>query len=189
MRGIGDEHPLAGIAAPLERRPHGHQAAQLAVRAGRGGHGHRGHAGEDLEPVRERVDQAKRALDGRLGLQRVDVGKPGEPRELLVEPGIVLHRAGSQRVEAEIDRVVLLAQARVVAHHLGLGKAGKPDGFAPREPAEPRRHVGRRRQVDAAAALGALFEYQRLLDVERPVARRCGGRRRGRGALAGLPSL
>src|SRR4029450_6628789 len=50
-----------------------------------------------------------------------------QPHHLLVEARVVLHRAGAERIEPHVDGVVLLAEPRVVAHHLRLGGAGEPD--------------------------------------------------------------
>ena len=69
----------------------------------------------------------KRALHRVGRLQRVDVGEAGHPRDLLVEPRIVLHRARAEREQAEVDRVILAAEAGIVAHRLGLGEAGQAD--------------------------------------------------------------
>src|SRR5690242_7765898 len=57
----------------------------------------------------------------------MDVREAGQPRDLLVQPRIVLHRARAEREQAEIDRVILAAEARVVADGFRLRQAGKAD--------------------------------------------------------------
>ena len=69
------------------------------MRAGLGRHRHRRHAGQRGEPVRQLVDQRQRALHGRDRLQRMEVGEARQPRHLLVQPRIVLHGAGAERIE------------------------------------------------------------------------------------------
>lgn len=51
MRGFGDEHDLARLAARLVRGADREHAAQLAVRARLRAHGDLGHAGQRLQPV------------------------------------------------------------------------------------------------------------------------------------------
>ena len=97
------------------------------MRARRRRQRHRRHAGQGLEPVRQRVDQLERALHGRQRLQRMDVGEARQPRQLLVEPRIVLHRARAERVEPAVDRVVLLRQPREMAHDLRLAEPRQAD--------------------------------------------------------------
>ena len=91
--GFGHQYPLAGAAPVFERRPDGHQARQLSVGAGRRRHGDARHPGERRQPPGTFVDQRERPLHRAFGLQGVDVGKSGQPRHLLVEPGVMLHGA------------------------------------------------------------------------------------------------
>ena len=64
MGGGGDQHAFAGIAPRLVRRADGEQAAEFAVGACLGRQRHGRHAGQRLQPMRERVHQRERALDG-----------------------------------------------------------------------------------------------------------------------------
>ncbi len=105
----------------------GHQAAQLAVRAGLGRQGHRRHPRQRRQPVGQLVHQLQRALNRRLRLQRVDVREARQARHLLVQARVVLHRARAQRIQRQVDGVVLLAQAHIVAHGLWLRQAGQAD--------------------------------------------------------------
>ena len=63
--------------------------------------------------------------DAAIGLERVRRGEAGQPRHALVDLGVVLHGAGAERVEAEVDRGVPGGQAREVAHDLDLGELGQ----------------------------------------------------------------
>ena len=110
-------------------------------------------------------------------MQVHEAGQAGEP---FVEPGVVLHGARPQRIEARIDGEVLLAQAREVTHNLGLRQSRQPDLALAREPAEPvfaRRRPG---EVDAGAPGAVLLEDKRLLDLE-PAVTAYGARRSARG--------
>src|SRR5690242_7933865 len=120
--------------------------------------------------MRQRVDQFERALHRRYGLQRVDVGKAGEPRHLLVEAGVVLHRARTERVETAVDRVILLRQPREMPHDLRLAETGEADRALAIEPAQSRCDWGRLRQIDAAMPRRILLEQQRFLDLQTAIA-------------------
>ena len=105
-----------------------------------------------LQPMRQRVDELERALYRCLGLQRVQIGKAGQPRHLFVEARVVLHRARAERIEAAVDRVVFLREPGEVADHLRLAEAGQADRPLPLKPAEAtamRRRLGK---IDAATA-------------------------------------
>ncbi len=96
------------------------------------------------QPFAELRDHLQRALHGVDRLERMDVGEAGQPRDLLVEPRIVLHRARAEREEAEVDRVILPAEAGVVAHRLAArrGRADRSGGCA-----RARRDGSRRRAL------------------------------------------
>ena len=157
VRAFRDEDDLALVAARFERRADAEQAAQLAMRAGLRAHRDAVHAGELEQPDGELVDHLQRALDRLLRLERVDVGEARQPRDLLVEARVVLHRARAEREQAEVDRVILPRQARVVAHRLGLAEArqGRSAAIA-LEAAEARSLALRRKlgEIDAGL-LGA----------------------------------
>ena len=96
--------PRASSAARMHSRPHSSPCAPAL-----------GLIATPCMPVRsssqkaELVDQLERALHRLLRLQRVDVGEARQPRHLLVEARVVLHRARAEREQAEVDRVVLPA--------------------------------------------------------------------------------
>ena len=182
VRRFRRQHDLAlgPLAARLEGGGDRHHAAHLAMRAGGRRHRHGRHAGQRLQPVRQAVDQLERALHGRDRLQGMQVADAGQARHLLVDARVVLHGARAQRIDAHVDGVVLLAEPRVVLHHLRLGEAGQADLAGAAQAVQAVLHLRRLRQVDAAAAGLAHLEDQRLLDLQRAVAgegrRRCGRR-------------
>ncbi len=120
--------------------------------------------------MRQAIDQFERALDGRDRLQRMDVGETRQPRQLFVEPRVVLHRARAERIEAGVDRIVLVRQPGEMANHLRLAETGQTDRALPLETAHPGADGRRLRQVDAATTRRILLEDQRLLDLETAVA-------------------
>ena len=83
---------------------------------------------------------------------------------------IMLHRARAERKEAEIDRVILAAEAGIMPHRLRLGQAGQADRRTAREPAEAIGSGDGFRQVDARAIRAADLEDQRLLQHQRAIA-------------------
>src|SRR5690349_9619733 len=100
----------------------------------------------------------------------MDVREAGQPRDLLVEARVVLHRAGAEREKAEINRVILARQARVMAHRFRLAEPWKVDRARTFEPAEPRRALRDLSKVDAGLIGRADLEQQRLLKHERAIA-------------------
>ena len=112
--------PRASWAARIASRP---QSSPCAPGLGR--ERHRRHAGQRLQPVGQLVHQLERALDGGDRLQRMEVGEAGQARQLLVQPRVVLHGARAERIERQVDGVVLLAEPHIVAHRLRLGEAGQ----------------------------------------------------------------
>jgi hypothetical protein len=92
VRGIGGEHLAALFAAIGVEGAGEEQAGELAVGACRG-----------LQADVGQPHQLQRAL-GPLGvLGRMQAGVAGQRRDPLVEPRVVLHRAGAERVEAAVE--------------------------------------------------------------------------------------
>src|SRR5215213_7015481 len=82
----------------------------------------------------------------------METGKTGVAGDGLVDLGVVLHRAGAERVRIDVDGVVLLAQPGVVANHVDLADL-RPAEMLTREIGGQLgfRHV-RLREVDTAPA-------------------------------------
>src|SRR3546814_13619445 len=81
----------------------------------------------------------------------------------------MLHRAASEREEAEVDRIILSRQARVMPDRFGLAESWQADRGGARERAE----VGGGSvfvEIDAGGSGRADFEEQRLLEHPRAVA-------------------
>jgi hypothetical protein len=66
----------------------------------------------------------------------MEVAEARQARHALVQPGIVLHRAGAERKQPRVDAVIHLAEADVVPHRLRFGEARSPIGVAPLKPAQ-----------------------------------------------------
>src|SRR6516225_4392108 len=101
----------------------------------------------------------------------MDVGETRKPRELLVQPRIVLHGARAERIEARINRGIALGEPDVMAHGLGLGKSRKTGRRLARKRAQAILERRRFRKVHARLAFAAEFENERLLVVEAAMAR------------------
>src|SRR5262250_698925 len=109
----------------------------------------------------------------------MDVGKTRKPRELLVQPRIVLHGARAERIEGRIDRGIALGEADVMAHGLGLGKSGETGRRLALERAQAILERRGFRKIHARMAFAAEVENERLLVVETAMAG--GGLRTGIG--------
>ena len=131
------------------------QAGELAVGAGRGLQADVRQAADLASDSLQQPHQLQRALGAARVLGRVQAGVAGQRRDPLVEPRVVLHRAGAERVEAASRGRSCGARAgcsggrsparRSRAGAAARSAAGSP-GSAPRA-ASPgrRRRAGRRR--------------------------------------------
>jgi hypothetical protein len=63
-----------------------------------------------------------------LGLVGVGLGQALDAGDVLVDPGVVLHGAGAERVHAVIDGVVPGGEAREVADDLDFADLGSSAG-------------------------------------------------------------
>ncbi len=162
--GVGREHLVAGLAAVL------------VVGAGRAARpasspwepaegcsetwGRPGDLGERLLEVPHQLQRPLRALGV---LERVQPRVAGQRRDALVQPGVVLHRARAQRIEAGVEVEVALGEAR---------RSGA-------------RSRARRSRAARRARRGARRLRQQLLEVD---ARARPGRGTGTPAARGRPS-
>ena len=112
----------AGLVVPADQQ----KAGVLAVGAGGGLHGHAGHAGDLAQQLFRTVQHLQSALGGPGGLQRVQFGKAGQGGQRLVDAGVILHGAGTQRVEPVVDAVGLPGQFDIMAVQVHLRKLRQP---------------------------------------------------------------
>ena len=125
VRAVGrvrnDDLRARGVAAVDVISLDEHDAGKLAVRARRRLERDGVHA-EDLGKLgAEDVIRLQRTLYRLNVLQRVELRKAGQRRHVLVDLGVVLHRAGAKRIEAVIHAVNALAKRRIVAGQLVFG--------------------------------------------------------------------
>ena len=189
VRGVRhqDLHPLPVAAGLVVGADHG-DTHQLALGAGHRSEGHLGHAGHRLQDLLEIVQAGEDALAVRGRRRGVAVEEPGQAREPVADPRVVLHRARPERVEVGVDGEVLLGQARVVAHRLKLRDLGQRGR---RLAQEALRDVGRvtgargdlRPRVPAGARL---FEDQHRGAPRRRTGRQLRTRARARPGVRGL---
>ena len=182
MGAFRHQHDLAGIALRLQRRADAEQAAKLAMRARLGAHGDSLHAGQRQQPFGKLVHGLQRTAHGLLRLERVDVGKTGQPRDLLIEARVVLHRAGTERERPKIDGIVLPRQARVMTHGFGLRQTRQRHALLSKEARQRRKRLRFGViEIDATFAFAAEFEDQRLFQHQALVAAGGSGIRGHRG--------
>ena len=125
VRGVGGEDLVAGLAAVGVVGAGEEQAGELAVRAGRGLQADVGQPADLAEARLQQPHQLQRALRAPRVLGRVQPGVAGQRRDPLVEPRVVLHRAGAERVEAGVEVEVAPREPVVVADDLRLGDLGQ----------------------------------------------------------------
>src|SRR4029079_10774383 len=127
VRGVGDDDLAALVAlAPLgEVGAHQQEAGQLALRAGCGLERHAVEARDLSQRLLQLPAHAQGALGAGFVLMRVEVAEAGQRGESLVDPRVVLHRAGAERVEAGVDPEVARRELGEVAHQVRLGELGQ----------------------------------------------------------------
>src|SRR5581483_982019 len=82
------------------------------------------HSGDFAQALLERLNDAQRTLGNLFRLIGMRVADAFEPRDKLVHTRVVLHRAGAERIHAEIDRIVPRGESGKVADDLDLAYFG-----------------------------------------------------------------
>ena len=113
---------------------------------------------------------ASKPCTSRSVRERMHGREARQARDRLVHLRVVLHRARAERVEARVDAVVPLREAREVAHHVELGELGK-SGMSSRTSSAPSsratldaRHVGRSSGTPAPARAATTRTARRLAE-------------------------
>ena len=128
------------LAAVGEVRAHEHEPGQLSLRP-RGGLERDCVQAADLgEDLLQAPHELERALRPVLLLKRMEVAEARERDHALVDPRVVLHRAGAERVEAGVHAEGPVGQSSEMADDLRLGELGKARRLAA---AELLGHLGR----------------------------------------------
>ena len=119
--GVGDDDLGAAAVAPrlvvlLDEQ----DAGELAVGAGGRLEGHIRHTGDLTQILLGGLQHVPAAFGGMLGAEGMDAGKAGQGGHLFINPGIVLHGAGAQGIEAAVNAMDLPAQLAVVPGDVGF---------------------------------------------------------------------
>ena len=102
-----------------------HQTGQLAMGTGKGIQGELLQTRKGGQTLLQVVVHGQRTLTGAVGLQGVQVAETGHVGGLLVDHGVVLHRAAAQRIESVVHTEVVAAVVGVVAYHGHLVTLGQ----------------------------------------------------------------
>ena len=118
---VRDQHlpsrqPLAFVMGAHDQQS-GHLTARPSRRLKCGSR----HARKRAQSLLQPPEQLEHPLSALIGLQRVQPREAGHGGGHLGHLGVVLHRAGTQRVETRVHAVVLLGQAGVVGDQVPLG--------------------------------------------------------------------
>ncbi len=134
MRRVGgdDELALLALAAVGEVRAHEHEPGQLSLRPRGGLERDRVQAADLGEDLLQAPHELERALRPVLLLERMEVAEPRERDHALVDPRVVLHRAGAERVEAGVDPEGAVGQSGEMADDLRLGELREAGAASPR---------------------------------------------------------
>ena len=166
VRRVRHEDAATGAAVGVVVGAGDQDAGQLAVGAGVGRERDFVQPRNLREQALEAVHQRKGALGGLLRLHGVDVCQAGEASGHLVDPGIVLHRAATERVEAGVDAEVALRELREVTDDVRLRQLRQRDVVSQQAARRQRRFWYVERRQDAADAPGtAEVERERRAEV------------------------
>ena len=127
--GVGNQDLFARIAFGFKIGAHQQDAGEFAVGSGGRLQSDGIHAGDFDELIGERLHDAQCALRDLLGLIGMGAGDSIEAGDDLIDPRIVLHGAGAERVHAVIDRVIPGGEAGEVADDFDLADFRQRGGF------------------------------------------------------------
>ena len=138
-----------------------HQAGEFPVCARCGLEGHPIHAGDLAEQLFRHAERFQTSLHRMCRLERMDLGKARQAGHLVVDFGVIFHRAGAERIKPVIDPMGALHQRGIMAADVHLRNLGKMELLA--APQRFRQFSGRDIQPwqdRTAAALSAPFKNQ-----------------------------
>ena len=126
MSRVGDEHFRAsGVASALVIGADNHQSGEFAMSARTRVQREFAEPGELCQRLLQVVIEHQRRLASLGRLQRMQVGKRLQGGNLLVDDGIVFHRARPERIETVVHTEVVVAEVGVMAHHRELVALGQ----------------------------------------------------------------
>ena len=178
VRGVGRQD-LGPLFAPLGVEGAGEQqAGELAVRAGRGLQADVRQAADLRQRLLQQPHQLQRALSALGILCGVQARVTRQRRDPLVEPRVVLHRAGAERVETAVEVEVATREPVEVADDLRLGDLRQPRRLLAqqlgRDQLGERRlgHFGGRQHGGAPPRLRPLVDRPRPFGLHRRLGQR-----------------
>ena len=116
---------LRGLPLLLEIGANQQKAGHFTLRAGGRLQRNGVHAGDFEQALFEQAQNLQASLREFLRLIRMFGCDAVEPRDEFIYARIVLHGAGTERIHAQVDRVVPRREPREVANHLDLADFGK----------------------------------------------------------------
>ncbi len=125
MGRVGDDHLVPLDSQGVEPGPHEQESGELARRPGRGLQGGGGHAGDLAQRLFELDQELEPPLGAVGGRGGMDVGQAGQAGHGVADLGVVLHGARAQRVGAEIDGELAVAETGEVADEVALRHLGQ----------------------------------------------------------------
>jgi hypothetical protein len=120
-----DAAPPPALASILEVGAHEHQSCDLALRACRGLERNRVQTADLRENLLQPPLELERSLGPLLLLQWMQVAEARQRCDPLVHPGVVLHRAGAERIETAVDAERAHGELREMTEELRLGHLGQ----------------------------------------------------------------
>ncbi len=173
MRRIGNQHLLPRIPVLFMVRANQEQPGQLALRPRRRLQRNRIHPGNFQQTLFQQLQHLQATLRKLLRLIRMLRRNSIQPRHKLIHPRVVFHRARTQRIHPQINRVIPGRKPREVPDHLDLTNLWKslhalaPVRVSQRLRRIHRRHI-QRRQFKRPLPRRRLLKYQSLILIRLP---------------------
>ena len=161
IRAVGgirdDDLCPAHVAACEVVRLDEQQACEFAVRTCCGLERERVHTGHFAKQLSRFIQQFQRALRRLLRLKRMEPCKARQRRKGFIDLGVVLHRAGAQRIEAVVHAVDAMRQRGIVPDEFIFAHLRQVQRLFARRRQRHDGHIARGKQRQAMAE-GTLFK-------------------------------
>ena len=177
MRAFGNENDASWVTTCRKSGLDAQYSAQLSVGASLRRHSDPMHARELDQPHGQLINHRQCPLHGLNRLQGVHIGKACHTCHLFIQPRIVLHRAATQREEAQINCIILTAKAGVMADGFRFRQSREANVAMPLQIAQARGDLRRVGKINTRCCGGANFENQCFFKHQCLVA--CVSSRRG----------
>ena len=125
MRRVRDDHLVPRCPLACVMSPNHEHTSQLPMSACRWLKRDRMEPDDFCQHLLEFIHEVENSLGEGFPLVRVGLSETRQAAQILVDLRVVFHGARTERIQPEVDGVVPLGEARVMAYHIHLADLGK----------------------------------------------------------------